>query len=435
MARRIEKLNDVELKRWVKAAQPIAVSDGNGLTFTISSNGTASWVLRYRYGGRGKEITLGRYPDLSLRSARERSRHERANIQKGIDVAADRQKQKRMAAIAMTFSQLVADYREKVMPLLAPSTAKQRDQHFKAHILPTLGPIPVREITPEDIAVMLRKTGNKTTPNVTELVLTATSEAFKHGQRITTVITNPCAGISAFAIVGRPQATRARLKLTEDELRVLLPNLHLIGRTNELATLILLSTCVRIGELTHARWEDIDFYEATWRIPPEVSKTRNGFTVPLVPQVIEWFEELHVHACGSSFVLPARQTRRFHTHGKEMPVERRALNSMLTKLANKLPSVRHFTPHDLRSTARSYLSALGVSPIVAERCLNHTLGGLLAVYDQHDYLSERRIALEKLNSFILECSKNSEIESPHPRQVVSMNEFFQTKTSKDTSIY
>ena len=141
MARRIEKLNDVELKRWVKAAQPIAVSDGNGLTFTISSNGTASWVLRYRYGGRGKEITLGRYPDLSLRSARERSRHERANIQKGIDVAADRQKQKRMAAIAMTFSQLVADYREKVMPLLAPSTAKQRDQHFKAGIPPRKGTV------------------------------------------------------------------------------------------------------------------------------------------------------------------------------------------------------------------------------------------------------------------------------------------------------
>jgi len=56
--------------------------------------------------------------------------------------------------------------------------------------------------------------------------------------------------------------------------------------------------------------------------------------------------------------------------------------------------VRQFTPHDLRSTARSHLAALGVNVIVAERCLNHSLGGLLAVYDKHDYLTERRAAVE-----------------------------------------
>jgi hypothetical protein len=54
----------------------------------------------------------------------------------------------------------------------------------------------------------------------------------------------------------------------------------------------------------------------------------------------------------------------------------------------------HFSPHDLRSTARSHLSRLGVSIVVAERCLNHSLGGLVAVYDQHDYMQERRRALE-----------------------------------------
>jgi hypothetical protein len=77
---------------------------------------------------------------------------------------------------------------------------------------------------------------------------------------------------------------------------------------------------------------------------------------------------------------------------------------MLHKLCGKLEQaheedktatkVRRFTPHDLRSTARSHLAALGVHVIVAERCLNHTLGGLIAVYDQHDYMTERRAALE-----------------------------------------
>ena len=77
---------------------------------------------------------------------------------------------------------------------------------------------------------------------------------------------------------------------------------------------------------------------------------------------------------------------------------------MLNKLCDRLgDKVRRFTPHDLRSTARSHLAELGVSVLVAERCLNHTLGGLVAVYDQHDYLAERRAALETWAAFVLAC--------------------------------
>ncbi len=59
--------------------------------------------------------------------------------------------------------------------------------------------------------------------------------------------------------------------------------------------------------------------------------------------------------------------------------------------------------HDLRRTARSHLGALGVDVIIAEKCLNHTLGGLIDVYDRGDYLPERRKALELCASFLLAC--------------------------------
>jgi integrase len=55
---------------------------------------------------------------------------------------------------------------------------------------------------------------------------------------------------------------------------------------------------------------------------------------------------------------------------------------------------RRFTPHDLRSTARSHLGALGVDVLIAERCLNHSLGGLVALYDKHDYITERHRTVE-----------------------------------------
>ncbi|MGS0895532.1 Arm DNA-binding domain-containing protein [Burkholderia stagnalis] len=63
-------LTDVLLRKWLRAGEPVSKPDGNGLTFTLSTAGTAAWVLRFRYGGRRQELTLGRYPDLSLSAAR-----------------------------------------------------------------------------------------------------------------------------------------------------------------------------------------------------------------------------------------------------------------------------------------------------------------------------------------------------------------------------
>jgi integrase len=87
-----------------------------------------------------------------------------------------------------------------------------------------------------------------------------------------------------------------------------------------------------------------------------------------------------------------------------VPFEHRTLNARLHKLCDTLgDKVRRFTPHDLRFTARSHLAALGVNVIVAECCLNHSLGGLVGVYDQHDYMTERRAALELWASFVVAC--------------------------------
>lgn len=65
------KLTDVQIKHWIKAGDPVAMSDGDGLTFTLSKTGTASWVLRYRFGGKQREKSLGRFPDISLKKVRE----------------------------------------------------------------------------------------------------------------------------------------------------------------------------------------------------------------------------------------------------------------------------------------------------------------------------------------------------------------------------
>jgi integrase len=408
----VDKLADIQIRRFIKAGTPVAVSDGGGLTFTLSAAGTASWILRYRHAGRPRELTIGRYPDKSLAEARDDARKARANIQNGVDVARQKRLEKIQQAGQLTFRELANDYMEKVFPSLAGSTAKQRKQHFKRWILPRIGHVSARDVTTADLVALVENVG-RSSIHVAELVLTAVSETFKHGIARHVVTNTPCAGISIKAICGKAEPTRERLKLAEEELQVILQSLSFVGRENALATKILLATCVRIGELARAEWEHIDLEtKAEWLIPDVNSKTRSSFMVPLTPAVVGWFQELKILSCGSKFVLPARQAKRKSTHGGETHFEQRALNAMLQKYIKHLNKqgtpVRAFTPHDLRSTARSWLTseAVGAEIVVAERCLNHTLGGLLAIYDKHDYITERRAALEKWTEIITALEAN-----------------------------
>lgn len=401
------KLTGIQINNWIRAGLPVAKADGDGLTFTLSVKGTAAWVLRYRFGGKGRELTIGRYPDISLARARELATEARARIQQGEDVGREKQREKIEQAGLKLFRELAEDYMAKKFSRLAETTAKQRRYHIKKLILPRLGNIPAGEVSAANIVSLLEAIGKKSY-SVAELVLTAISEIFKHGIGRHAVAANPCVGIVLSSVLDRPE-TRQRLNLSEEELRTILPTLSLVGEENALAVKIQLATCVRLGELVKARWADVDLERGEWVVREENSKTRSEYTVPLPPVVAEWFDRLKVLACGSPYVLPARQPRRMKKGEDGMHCEQRGINAAIHRLCDKLEGkVRRFTPHDLRSTARSHLGSMGVPVVVAERCLNHSLGGLLKIYDQHDYMTERRAALMMWCDFIVACETKKE---------------------------
>jgi hypothetical protein len=137
------KLTNVQIRNWIKAADPVAKADGDGLTFTLSAKGTAAWVLRYRFVGKARELTIGRYPDITLSKARELAAEARVQIQQGRDVAREKQKATIQRAAAKTLRKLTADYISKAFPHLAANTIEQRRHHIEGVILPKLGRLPL----------------------------------------------------------------------------------------------------------------------------------------------------------------------------------------------------------------------------------------------------------------------------------------------------
>lgn len=418
MAKLSHLLDDIQIRHWVAKGEPIAKSDGDGLTFTLSGAGTASWVLRYRYAGRRKEVTLGNYPDLSLAAARKLAREQRVSIDQGGDPAAAKQEAKSRARDAWLLRDLAQDYAEKrlVTTDLAEKTIEYRHLDINQVILPRLGAREVRKIVATDIVDMLKNCGRSWL--ICKRILTCISQLFDHACGLQIVASNPCTGIKLTALFGKRPAVKKRVMLTEAELRRFLPNIDLIGEENALALLILFATCVRTSELIKAEKVHLDFTNNTWWVPDRTVKTRNGFLVPLVPEVRAWFERLVELSGESKWLLPTRDGRR----NKRRPGDNHVGNTTLLAAIHRAfdngkLDIQQFTPHDTRSTAKGHMRNLGVSREISEIALNHKLQGMEGIYDVREEIPERREALRKWATFLIACKTGT----PTPSNVVQLH--------------
>jgi len=165
-----------------------------------------------------------------------------------------------------------------------------------------------------------------------------------------------------------------------------------------LAFKILLLTGVRAGELTRAKWENVDLEAKTWTIPPEHQKSAHkvsnprDFLVPLTPKALAAFEALHaLTGHQESALLSDKLGNRPFPHG--------GLRRRAARIAKDL-KIDHFSPHDLRRTFRTMLAEAGVQFHIAERCIGHSLGKLAETYDRSDMLEHRREAHQKVEDLL-----------------------------------
>ncbi|MBC3863742.1 site-specific integrase [Undibacterium jejuense] len=388
-------LSDIQLRKWIRAGAPVAKSDGGGLTFTLSVAGAATWVLRFRHGGRRQEITLGRYPDITLAMARMIAAKKRVTLNDGVNPADELRKVKTHRN--WTIRELIVDYRNLVLCSHAESTQRSYERNLK-RIENGMGAMSVQSVEPADIVAQIERVKAGW---VEVFTLWCTLRAvFKHATGKKIIFASPCAGIQLEAIIGKRPEIRQRLMLTDDEITTL-TNAEM-KPDNLLAIKILLATGTRGSELFTALRSDIHVNEARWHIPK--SKTGASIDIPLAPCVVAWFLELFELAGNSAYALPARLRKRIERFNGDTHVSKDTLREAIDFwIVNHQPKIRRFTPHDLRSTMKSHMRKLGVSRDISEMCLNHQLQGVEGIYDQHSYYEERRAALELWGQFLEIC--------------------------------
>lgn len=399
------KLTDVELRNWIKAGAPIVKTDGDGLTFTLSAKGTAAWTLRYRFAGKAKELTLGRYPDLTLTKARELAAEKRVEVAKGIDVAEAKQNQKRAAARAAvlakteTVQALYDDWYGRQIEGQRKEP-KQVSGVFTLHILPKLGRLQVTEVRPADVDAMLRPLTDRGIVQTARKALQLTKALFDYAMKRHIIAANPAAPYG-WKDLGGKVGPRSRV-LSRAELVKFFKAMQTqpnFPPHSAAALKLLLATGVRKMELLKATWDEFDLAAGEWHIPAERTKTEEAIRIPLSPWVLAVLKEQAARRFNA-YVFPMQRTMPGKTTGH---MSETTLNHALYMLQSDLDP---FTVHDLRRTARTHLAALGVAPYIAEMCLNHKPAkGIEAVYNVHDYFEERRAALGALADLLAQCEK------------------------------
>lgn len=396
--------NDKQIKSLIKQRKVGYHSLGQGLYIRISKEYSGFWVVRYSIHGKRREISIGKYGELSLAGANLQAAQIKVDVKAGIDPLAERQRvsNKPFKVVDDLAEDWLKDCKKRLKHPRIPK------QVYRDYISPYIGRLALEQVTARDIRGIITQICDKGIPTRSNDALMYCKQLFRHGIKLDLLSINPAAAFTTDDAGGVEKSRNRALSIEELEkvFACFRQYSDQFTRENYLAMALLVSLGVRKGELIAAKWEEFYFEPkdadlARWDIPKERSKTGVPITIPLPELTVEWLRELKIRACGSEFVFPNRRASIRFGH-----ISPDTLNVALQKLfkQEKMP-VEHFTIHDMRRTFRSLLSSEGVRGHIAERCLNHKLKGVEGIYDRYDYLDERREALGKI-SMVLDSKIN-----------------------------
>ena len=355
-------------------------SDGNGLSLEVLPSGKMSWLYRYRLAGVPSKVVLGRYPDMTLRTAREKRNEMATAVSNGRSPAAEK-KQGRSGGLPTVRDFGGRFYAEQVVKNRKTPTDVLR--YLEKELYPALGAKLLKDVSVLDVQALVYRKRDHGQPSAAMHLRLIIKQMFDYALELQLVTMNPAAMV-ATRYIGKARK-RSRV-LSGKEIRLYLRVIYQsnMRRQFKLALHILLLTMTRKSELLLARWEHVNFEAGEWLIPEAHSKNGRAHIVYLSTHATEMFQELRALAGESKLVLPGRGSL-------VRPFAANALNQAVGGLTFDMDPL---TIHDLRRTGATLLTEKGWDKDVIEKALNHSREGIRAVYIVAEHAEERKRMLQ-----------------------------------------
>lgn len=292
---------------------------------------------------------------------------------------------------------------------------------FEKDVLPIIGTIAIEDVKKRHITEVTDALLARGVNRMAKMIFSLMRQMFRFAVDRDLIDHDPTASIRK-AKIGGKDVERDRV-LSEEEIRALArltPEAGLLPST-EAAIWIALSTCCRIGELLSAKWENIDLSNGNWHIPAEHSKNGKAHNVSLSPFAIQQFRAIRTQSSSSTWCYPntkntgpvCPKTVTKQLGDRQRQPEQGVMRNRSSKAQALLLPNGKWTPHDLRRTGATIMTALGVLPEVAERCLNHTEENKVKrTYQRHNYAKEMAQAWDTLGQYIEEVVSSAHVDNP-----------------------
>jgi integrase len=376
-------LTDTVVRNAKPKAKPYKLADGGGMFLLVNPNGARWWRYKYRIARAEKLLSLGTYPDTSLRDARAQHAEARKLVAAGVDPSAERQAVKAAGAerAANSFEVVAREWHAKQAKKWAQSTADKALVRLEDDLFPWIGGRPIADITPPEVLRAIRRVEGRTV-DTAHRVLQDAVKVFRYAIQTGRAERNPAAELRG-ALEPRRKAHFA--SITEPaKVGELLRAVHGYSGSPVTAAALMLAPLlfVRPGELRAMEWAEVDLDAAEWSIPAERMKMRVAHIVPLSTQAVAILRELQPLTGRGRLVFPSLRTA-------DRPMSENTINAALRRIGY---SGKEMTAHGFRAMARTILDeVLHFRPDYIEHQLAHAVRDPNGrAYNRTAHLGERR---------------------------------------------
>lgn len=399
------KFSDIYIRSLKSGPTKYYKREANGFTIKVWPSGSKTWVYVYTFEGKRKELKLGEYPAMKLADARKKYNDAYEFCKNGIDPGMLERQQQHELRIAPTVKFLVNEYLEKHAK---PKKRSWREDQrcLEKEVIPVWGDRKARDIRKRDVIDLLDGIVKRGSPVMANNTFEKIRKMFNFALAKDILEFSPCFGVE------KPTKKEHKERVLSDkEITIVWNALETAAMSDEIkrALKVILVTGQRPGEVIGMHSSEIE--DDWWTVPPERAKNGKAHRVYLTPTAKELIGNIdgyifesprkQILPCGDKISRPmdvnaiAYAVRRNFEKSEEGQGVVVAKNLYQEEKRNMKKTVMDsWTPHDLRRTAATNMSALEFSDEIIDAVLNHVKKGVIAIYNRYKYDKEKKAALE-----------------------------------------